>query len=124
MSVAYAPGYIDEVFDRRDDYALATIIAVRARSSALPDECALFTRMYGWFGSDWQYYECTREEDFIQLCRLLKKFGLLDVLEKHVEGRKVESDYSEWFWQHRSRVFEKLFDIAKRADEFLKKNEG
>jgi hypothetical protein len=45
MSVNYAPSYIDEVFERRDDYALDTIITVRAKSAPLPDECALFTRM-------------------------------------------------------------------------------
>jgi hypothetical protein len=97
---------------------------VRGRSAVLPDECALFKRTCEWYGSDWQYYEVTKEEDVIELCRLLKKFNLQDVLEKYVEGRKEASDFSEWFWQHRARVYETLFEIAKRAEEFLKKNEG
>jgi hypothetical protein len=124
MSVNYAPSYIDEVFERRDDYALDTIITVRAKAAPLPDECALFTRMNAWFGSDWQYYEATKEEDFIELCRLLKKFGMQDMLTMYIEGRKSRADNSEWFWQHRSAVFERLFEIAKRSEDFLKKNEG
>ncbi len=124
MSVAYAPSYIDEVFDRRDALALHTIITVRARASQLPEECALFARTMEWLGSDWQYYEATKEEDFIELCRLLKKFGLLDVLRKYQEGRTKPSDFSAWFRRHETEIHGRIFEIAKRSVDFLKKNEG
>ena len=124
MNVAYAPSYIDEVFARRDALALHTIITVRARTSQLPEECALFVRTLEWLGSDWQYYEATKEEDFIELCRLLKKFGMSDVLAKYQEGRAQSSDFSEWFGQKEPAIHDQMFEIAKRAIDFLKKNEG
>ncbi len=124
MNVAYASSYIDEVFARHDALALHTIITVRARTSRLPEECALFVRTLEWLGSDWQYYEATKEEDFIELCRLLKKFGMLDVLAKYQEGRAQPSDFSEWFRRKEPSIHDQLFEIAKRAVDLLKKNEG
>lgn len=124
MSVSYVPSYIDEVFARRDAQALHTIITVRSRASQLPEECALFARTIEWLGSDWQYYESTKEEDFIELCRLLKKFELLDVLAKYQEGRTKPSDFSEWFGRYETEIHGRIFEIAKRSVAFLKKNEG
>ena len=127
MSVNYAPSFIDAVFERRDALALYNVISVRSRGSVLPDECALFNRMLEWLGSDWQYYEGIREEDYTEVCRLLTKFEMLDVLAKYQEGRSApldSLDFGDWFDEHESEIKEQLFRHAKLAADFLKKNEG
>ncbi len=124
MSVTYAPSYIDQVFVRRDALALHTIISVRSRTAPLPDECVLFTRVLEWLGSDWQYYEAIREQDYIEVCRLMKKFSMNDVLKKYQEGRSAGSqgkDLSQWFMRREAAIHAKLFQHANRAIEFLKK---
>jgi len=127
MSVNYAPSFIDAIFERRDALALYSIISVRSRHSVLPDECALFNRMLEWLGSDWQYYEGLQEDDYREVCRLLTKFGMLDVLAKYQEGRLLplqSVDFMDWFDQHESEIKEQLFRHAERATDFLKKNEA
>lgn len=124
MSAVYAPSYIDEVLARRDALALHTVITVRARTSQLPEECSLFARTLEWLGSDWQYYEATKEEDFIELCRLLKKFEMSDVLAKYQEARLTHMDLSRWFQQNEAAIRDRIFEIAKLSVDFLKKNEG
>lgn len=125
MNVAYTSSFIDSVFEREDATALHVIISVRARTSPLPDECALFARVLEWLGSDWQYYGAIGEDDFIEVCRLLKKFGMSDVLAKYQEGKSSASvDLSPWFLREESAIRESLFRHAHRSIEFLKKNEG
>jgi hypothetical protein len=125
MSVAYAPAYIDQIFVRRDALALHTVISVRSRTVPVPDECALFTRVLEWLGSDWQYYESIQEQDYQEVCRLLKKFGMNEVLQKYQERRSAGPegpDSSQWFVRHEAAIHEKLFQQAKNAIEFLKRN--
>ncbi len=127
MSVAYAPSYIDALFERRDASALHTVISVRARTASLPDECSLFVRVLEWLGSDWQYYEALRPEDFQEVCRLLEKFDMTEALAAYKAGRSapVESvDLQSWFTAHESKVLDQLFRYASHASEYLKKNEG
>jgi hypothetical protein len=127
MSVAYASSYIDALFERRDATALHTVISLRARHSRLPDECALFIRVLEWLGSDWQYYDTIKDEDYAEVCRLLTKFGMTDVLAKFQEGRVASPESTgldRWFIGHQSEVEEQLFQHARHASDFLKKNES
>ncbi len=125
MNVAYAPSYIDALFERRDAMALHTVISVRGRSTALPDECLLFVRVLEWLGSDWQYYDTLKEADFQEVCRLLEKFGLLGALAAFKKGRAApegSDELSRWFGVHESEVREEIFRIAESTSDFLKKN--
>jgi hypothetical protein len=127
MSVAYAPSYIDAVFETRDASALHTIISVRARQRQMPDECALFIRVLEWLGSDWQYYDSLPDGDFLEVCRLLEKFGMTDVLAMYKRGKALAEDSREladWTIAHEAQVRDELFRHAKKAADFLKRNDG
>jgi hypothetical protein len=127
MSVAYAASYIDALFEKRDASALHAVISVRSRSARLPDECALFLRVLEWLGSDWQYYDTIKEEDYQEVCRLLEKFEMQEALTAFKRGRSAPDDSTElqrWFEAHESGVSEELFRHVKHVSGFLKKNEG
>jgi len=127
MAAIYAPSFVDAVFERRDATALHTLISVRARHAPPPDECALFVRVLEWLGSDWQYYEALKEADFQEICRLLEKFGMVEALAAFKRGKLApegSTEMQQWFSSHEAQVLEELFLYAKRATDFLKRNEG
>jgi hypothetical protein len=80
-----------------------------------------------WLGSDWQYYDTLKEEDYQEVCRLLAKFGMTDALAMFRNGRSEfegSTVLSTWFEAQESEILEELFRHAKQASDFLKKNEG
>jgi hypothetical protein len=134
MSVSYAPIFIEELFARRDLVGLHTLISARSRTREMPDVCKVFCRVLEWSGSTrsgvWQYYEGLKEEDFAEVCRLLTKFGMDEVLARYREGRNVWKSESaiavvdRWIDDHEGEIHETIFTLLKSATEELKKNEG
>ncbi len=133
MSIHYHPSYIDALFERKDILGFDDLILMRGRHRPLPDECRLFQLVGGWLGCSvcggWQYYESVSEEDYGELCRLLTKFGMTDVLAKCQEGKaawtgeRVTMAVDTWTSEHAAEVEERLLRHLKGASDFLKENE-
>jgi hypothetical protein len=134
MTAQYSPSYIEELFERKDYVGIYTLIEVRARNQKVPDECALFSRILEWVGSTrsgvWQYYESLKEDRFSEVCRLLDKFGMLEVKSKYQEGMQIWQDSNastkldRWIDQHESSIYSSILSHAYGAISELKKNEN
>ena len=134
MSVAYAPFFVDELFARRDLSGLHTLICVRSRTRKMSDACELFRRLLEWSGATrsgiWQYYESLREEEFLEVCRLLRKFGMTEVLAHYRDGREVwqngeaSAALDSWIDAHEYEIHTAILSHLRMAADELKKNEG
>jgi hypothetical protein len=134
MNVAYSPVFVDELFARRDLVGLYALIRVRSRTRKMSDACELFCRSLEWSGATrsgiWQYYESLKEEEFLEVCRLLGKFEMTGVLAHYRDGRGVwqseeaSAALDRWIDTHEHEIHSAILDHLRMATEELKKNEG
>jgi hypothetical protein len=127
--IRYAKSFVDELYDRRDIFALDSVIEVIERNRKLPEQFWLFRRLLAWGSWSrsgiWQYYEAISQEDFAAVASALERFRLVEFADRYRSGMATWKppnycdDLDRWIDLHWSELENTVFQLIHNDRGFL-----